>query len=196
MADSNESKPARPRATIPAMPDDLLSSETPAAAPTPAPVPAPPAPPAAPAAPAEPPVVLPRTASGEIDYGLLESLRSGQAAVTDAVQNFVKKLGDYLSKALDDAASLEVCTYVSEDLGSVDYKSGEFTGDVRLRAITRVMIDGDAKVCIPEKDGELDTAVWAIHMDMVRQAEISRTELMRTMVSAAANLANIFTPKS
>ena len=189
MADSNESKPARPRATIPAMPDDLLSSETPVSAP-------PPAPPAAPAASAEPPVVLPRTASGEIDYGLLESLRSGQAAVTDAVQNFVKKLGDYLSKVLDDAASLEVCTYVSEDLGSVDYKSGEFTGDVRLRAITRVMIDGDAKVCIPEKDGELDTAVWAIHMDMVRQAEISRTELMRTMVSAAANLANIFTPKS
>ena len=191
MADSNESKPARPRATIPAMPDDLLSSETPAAAPTPAPVAAPP-----PAPPAVPPVVLPRTASGEIDYGLLESLRSGQAAVTDAVQNFVKKLGDYLSKALDDAASLEVCTYVSEDLGSVDYKSGEFTGDVRLRAITRVMIDGDAKVCIPEKDGELDTAVWAIHMDMVRQAETSRAELMRTMVTAAANLANIFTPKS
>jgi hypothetical protein len=141
-------------------------------------------------------VVVVRTTTAEVDYGLMDSLRSGQAAVTDAVQKFVQKLGDYLSKALDDAASLEVSTYVSEDIGSVTYQGGEFSGNVRLRAITRVMIDGDAKVCIPETDGELDTAVWAIHMDMVRQAENSRAELMRTMVSAAANLANIFTPKS
>lgn len=190
MADNNEPKAARPRADIPSMPADLMSSETPAAAPAPAPA----------EAPAEVPstttTVVQKTTTVEVDYGLLDSLRSGQAAVTDAVQKFVQKLGEYLSNVLDDAASLEVLTYVSEDLGSVTYKAGEFAGDVRLRAITRVMIDGDAKVCIPEKDGELDTAVWAVHMDMVRQAETSRAELMRTMVSAAANLANIFTPKS
>jgi hypothetical protein len=70
-----------------------------------------------------------------------------------------------------------VRTYVSEDIGAVTYDKGVFSGNVRLRAITRVNIDGDSLVCVPETDGELDTAVWAIHMDMLRQAQNSRAEL-------------------
>jgi hypothetical protein len=61
--------------------------------------------------------------------------------------------------------------------------------------MTRVNIDGDTLVCVPETDGELDTAVWGIHMDMVKQAQESRAELMKTIVSAAGSLASIFTPK-
>jgi hypothetical protein len=183
MPNKPESKARRPTAGIPAMPEDLKSSAAPAPASMPAPAP-------------QPPAAAPAAAASEVDYGLLDSLRTGQAAVTDAVQKFVMKLGEYLSTALDDATSLEVRTYISEDINGVTYEKGKFGGNARLRALTRVNIDGDSQACIPETDGELDTAVWAVHMDMLRQAQESRAELMKTMVSAASNLANIFTPKS
>lgn len=175
------SKSTRPSADIPALPEDLMQA------------------PAAESA-ARPPETTPEVptapAISGVDYGVLDSLRAGQAGVADATQKFVKKLGEYLSAALDDATSLEVRTYISEDISGVTYEKGAFGGNARLRAMTRVNIDGDALVCIPETDGELDTAVWNIHLDMVRQAQESRSELMRTMVSAAANLANVFTPKA
>jgi hypothetical protein len=112
------------------------------------------------------------------------------ASVNTALKNFMDKLGDYLSKALDDATSLEVTTYVAEDMSNVKYDSGKFVG-ARMRAVTRVSIDGDTLVCIPEVDGEVDTAVWNIHLEMVKQAQASRAELMNTIVGAAASIANI-----
>ncbi len=187
MADKKESRSKRPTAEIPAMPEDLTSA---AAAPVPEAAPAPTVTvtvtnPAAPAA-----------GAAAVDYGLLDSLRAGQASVTEATQKFIQKLGDYLSAALDDATSLEVRTYVSEDIGTVTYEKGAFGGSARLRAVTRVNIDGDSLVCVPETSGELDTSVWAVHLDMLRQAQDSRAELLKTIVSAASGLANIFTPKS
>jgi hypothetical protein len=183
MPEKSVTKRSRPTADIPAMPEDLSSPSMPpsesvvvvAAELVPAPEAAP-----------------PTLRAAETEYGLF----TGEGSVTEAVQKFIKKLGDYLSKALDDASSLEVRTYVSEDIGAVTYDKGEFSGNVRLRAITRVNIAGDSLVCVPETDGELDTAVWAIHMDMLRQAQGSRAELMKTMVSAAGSLGNILSPKA
>ncbi len=108
----------------------------------------------------------------------------------DALKKFVDKLGDYMSKALDDATSLEISTYVAGDMSSVQYETGKFTG-AQLRALTRISIDGDTLVCVPEKDGEVDTAIWNIHVDMVKSAQANRAELMKTLVSAAASIANI-----
>ena len=184
-----EKKSKRPSANIPAMPEDLTGA-------------APASPPEAPAeavsAPAPSVVVSVTTPQSQaaVDYGLMDSLRSGQTAVTDAVQKFVQKLGDYLSTALDDATSLEVRTYVSEDIGAVTYEKGAFGGSAQLRAMTRVNIDGDSMVCVPATEGELDTALWAVHMDMLREAQLSRAELLKTIVSAASGLATIFTPKA
>ena len=195
MQESSETKSNRPTADIPAMPDDLLSAAAEAASATTE------AASAAVAASAPPQSIstaasVPPLPASQIDYGLLDSLRAGQASVTEATQKFIQKLGDYLSAALDDATSLEVRTYVSEDIGTVTYEKGQLTGGARLRAMTRVNIDGDSLVCVPETDGELDTAVWQIHMDMLKQAQESRADLMRTMVAAAGSLANIFVPKA
>jgi hypothetical protein len=52
-------------------------------------------------------------------------------------------------------------------------------------------IGGDTLVCVPEKDGEVDTAVWNIHLEMVKQAQSSRAELLKTLVSAATGLVNL-----
>ena len=89
-----------------------------------------------------------------------------------------------MSKALEDATTLEVETYVSNDLTGVGFEGGKFT-NASLRAVTRVTIDGDTKVCIPQnEDGEIDTAIWQVHLDMVKQAQASRAELMKTLLSA------------
>jgi hypothetical protein len=110
--------------------------------------------------------------------------------LSGTLKEFVDKLGAYMSKALDDATSLEVLTYVSDDLGTVTYESGKFTGSARLSALTRVKIDGDTLVCVPQdEDGQVETALWQIHLDMVKQAQEARSELMKTLVSAASNLA-------
>lgn len=110
--------------------------------------------------------------------------------VSDSLRKFTDKLSEYLSKALDDATSLEVFTYVAENMKDVTYENGKFGGGAQLRAMTRVNIDGDTLVCIPEKDGEVDTAVWDIHVEMLKQAQASRAELMKTLVSAATGLVN------
>jgi hypothetical protein len=119
-----------------------------------------------------------------------EGERAPGGGASAALKEFVDKLSQYLSKALDDATSLEVSTYVASDMASAAYKDGKMSG-AQLRAFTRVNIDGDTIVCLPEKDGEIDTAVWEIHKQMVEQAQHSRAELMKTVVSAASSVANI-----
>jgi hypothetical protein len=188
-------KPKRPTADIPGMPEDLAGTPAPAADIPPLPQELAQGQPAA--APTK--VIEERTTtitgSDAMAFGWTDSLKSGQSAVIDATQKFLQKLGTYLNDALDDATSLEVRTYVSENLSTVTYEKGQFTGGARLRAMTRVNIDGDSIVCIPETDGELDTAVWSIHMDMLRQAQQGRAELLKTIVSAASSLASVITPK-
>jgi hypothetical protein len=116
------------------------------------------------------------------------AVASSAPAAKNAFTDFIEKLSGYMSKALDDATSLEVYTYVSDDLADVTYEGGKFKG-ARLRAMTRVNIDGDTMVCVPQnEEGEIDSAVWQIHLDMVKQAQASRSELMNTLVSAIKNI--------
>jgi hypothetical protein len=124
--------------------------------------------------------------TGEEDYGLLDI----GANIGGGVKRFVDKLGDFLSNALENAASLEVKTYVSDNMADVKFESGQFTG-ANLRALTRIKIDGDTDICVPEVDGEIDTDLWQVHIDMVKQAQESRTELLKTVVSAASGLAGL-----
>ena len=123
-----------------------------------------------------------------VDYGLLDSLSKAKADLTDSLQQFADKLGHTLQKAVDDITSLEVLTYVSDDLNGVTYESGKFGGSAKLRALTRITIDGDTLACVPSAQGETSDEMWSIHMDMVRQAQANRVELLKTAISAAAGL--------
>jgi hypothetical protein len=131
--------------------------------------------------------------TSEVDYGLIDNFRQVQASMGTSLQQFVGKLGDFLSKALDDATSLEVSTYVSEDMSTVKYENGQFTG-AKLRALTHIKIDGDTLICVPEEEGEVDTALWKVHMEMLEQAQASRAELLKTVVSAATGLVDLMKP--
>jgi hypothetical protein len=124
-----------------------------------------------------------------VDYGLGDTL----ASLRGGLQQLGNKLGDFLSKALDDATSLEVSTDVSDNISAVKYENGKFSG-ASLRAVTRVNIDGDTIVCVPEENGEVDIDLWNIHLQMLQQAQTSRSELLKTAVSAVTGLTGLLKP--
>jgi len=122
-----------------------------------------------------------------VEYGLFDSsaLKETKERLSNSIREFAQKLGRVLEKAVDDATSLEVCTYVSDDMTQV---TRDFTKTADLRAFTCIKIDGDTMVCVPKRKGEIDESLWAIHVDMVQQAQANRTEMIKTAVSAATGL--------
>jgi len=128
-----------------------------------------------------------------VDFGLFDALKPTQERLTNALLQFADKLGETLKKAIDDASSLEVSTYVSDDMQGVtyDFTTRQFTGTAKLRALTRIGFTGDTLICVPEKEGEIDKDLWAIHVDMVQRAQAQRTELLNAVASAATGLLNI-----
>jgi hypothetical protein len=129
--------------------------------------------------------------SGPIEeYGLLDPLRRAQESLSVALQEFTNKLGERLKAGVDDATSLEVSTYVSDDMEGVTYErtTGRFTGTAKLRALTRINMGGDTLTCVSEQREDLTESIQAVHRDMVRQAEAHRTELFKAMLSAVSGL--------
>jgi hypothetical protein len=130
----------------------------------------------------------------EVDeYGVREVIQKVGAGVGGGLQQMVDKLSDFLSKALEDAASLEVKTFISNDIAQVKFEGGTLAG-ASLRALTYIKIDGDTLNCVPEVDGEVDTELWRIHLDAVQQAQASRAELLKTAVSAVAGIGGLLKP--
>ena len=145
----------------------------------------------APPTPAPQPAIAYET-TADLDFGIREMFHKTQGNVSDAVQQFAQRLGGFLSDALDDATSLNIATYTSESLTGVVYDGEKFTPPAELRALTHIKIDGDSAVCVPLKEGEVDAEIWAIHLEMVKQAQASRAELVRTAASALSSLAGVW----
>ncbi len=158
------------------------------------PPPPPPPPPETPPRPATPPPAD----VGSQSYGWLggdsereKQVEEAREGLVGAITEVAGKLGTALKSAIDDAATLEVATYVSHDLDGVVYDTEQrkFSGKVRLRALTRINIDGDTLLCLPEnEDGEIDRELWEIHREMVERAQSNRNELLKTALSAATGL--------
>jgi len=123
-------------------------------------------------------------------YGLFDSsgLKAARNRLSQALQQFSNKLGHALEKAVDEAATLEVRTYVSDNLDQVTYANGQFSNGARLRARTRIGLDGDTLVLVPEESGALYEDLWHVHTDMVQQAQVNRAEMIKAATAAAAGL--------
>lgn len=128
----------------------------------------------------------PLSESTAVDFGLIDSLSETRTRLTAAVQQFAENLGQALAKAVDDAATLEVSTYVSD--GQTLELGNNFPGNARLRAYTRIKIDGDIQVLIPADAGEVDRNLWSLHLDMIQQAQANRAEMIKAASSAATGL--------
>ncbi len=200
----------------PAQPTPEAAVQPPAPAPTPEPAPSSaPAPgPQAPlqqappvaayqAAPGYPPAVVvyygypppgapgqPQPGSSAASFGLFGGggkVAEAAQKLTESLQEFADQIGDTLKQVLEDAAHLDVETYVADDLSSVNYAQNDFSA-ATLRAVTRMKLDGDTKVLVPISAGQLDERLWAIHTSMVAQAQANRAEMIRAISSAAAGL--------
>jgi hypothetical protein len=124
-------------------------------------------------------------------FGILD--REGVAEMRDkltgAVQDFVERMSHAVEKAVSDVTILDVLTYTSEDMATVQKDKLQETA--ALRAITRVMPDGDIEMCVPASEGKIDKELWALHTDMVQQAQSNRVQLMRTVLEAIGGLLKV-----
>ena len=94
------------------------------------------------------------------------------------------KLSEVLGEVLADVSVLEVKTYTSDDLSAVAGGQPPHAAGARLRAYTRCKLDGDTEVCVPvAASGAIDEALWTLHVEMVKQAQAHRAELLKTVLS-------------
>jgi hypothetical protein len=140
-----------------------------------------------PATAAPPAAPGPQTTATEPQYGLLDPLRNAQTALSGTLQQVLCKLGETLQRVVESAMTVEVATYVADDVSLAKFENGQFTG-ARLRALTRVSLDGRTLVCVPENEGKVDEDLWKIHSDALARALANRADMMKLAASAASNL--------
>ncbi len=141
-------------------------------------------------------MVLPSTslaAMGLEEAAARKDLLSGQT-LGDALKSFIRQLTDSLSQTADNLSSLEVRTFGTGDMSQVryDFASREFSGPVKLRALTRINLDGDMQMVVPEKGDELDETLWAAHVSMVKEAQATRAQFIGSMAEMATRLIALF----
>jgi hypothetical protein len=146
-----------------------------------------PAPPA-PAPVAEQPAA-PMQSDAATDFGLRDELREARERLVEAFQTLTTTLSDALQRAVEAASVLEVATYVSDDLAAATYDRAtkQFSG-AKLRAVSRIAIDGDSVLLVPQTLDEADATLGTLHAGMVEQAQAARAELLKVAVSAVAGL--------
>ena len=100
------------------------------------------------------------------------------------------KLGALLSKALDDVTSIEVRTFTSDAADAGLAGSGDpLTANTRLRAFTRIAVDGDTKICVPLRaSGEPDEALWKLHTEAVASARDDRAKAIASAIAVVKEL--------
>jgi hypothetical protein len=113
-----------------------------------------------------------------VDYGLLSDM-------TDSLQDLTKKIVGKLGEAVNALATVEVSTYTTSDMNAAK-TSGMQTAT--LRAYSKVRLDGNAELCVPETNGQVDEALWKIHSDMVQKALDNRTAMLKAIASAVSSL--------
>jgi UDP-2,3-diacylglucosamine pyrophosphatase LpxH len=137
---------------------------------------------------AEPPMPKP---AAPADFGVLDSLDESRANSVAMLRKLTDKLNKWIGSFADDLTTLEVATYVSQDMQHVSQTDKDLSGKAQLRALTRIKLDGDIEVCLPAQDEAIDEALWQKHMAMVTQAQTQRTEMLKALVSAVSELSSV-----
>ena len=79
------------------------------------------------------------------------------------MERLAASVTDTLKQLADDVTSLEVRTYVSDDISAaVDQRGGGHSTE--LKAWTKIALDGDTQAIVPRVDGRIDHALWKVHM--------------------------------
>ena len=121
--------------------------------------------------------------AGAVDFGIFDSAKAAASSLQDAAQ----KIGAWLAESFQTVTTVQVRTYVSDNIETVTYADGNFTG-AKLRAVTIASLDGNTKVCVPEDEGKVDDVLWKIHSDIFDKALANRVEMLKTAATAIASL--------
>lgn len=146
---------------------------------------------AKPSTPQTPPTRTRAPVSGEAyaaeeDFAVAFGLRDQFSDLSESLRKFTDQLAESLKEAAKDISTLEVKTYTTDDLSAVTAQS---EGHARLRALTHIAFDGDMKVFVPQdREGEVDRALWEVHLEMVREAQANRAQFLQAMAEMATNL--------
>jgi hypothetical protein len=109
----------------------------------------------------------------------VDKIRKNLNKVTD---DLVARLSDFIEKV----TTLQVSTYVADDMKAVNFDDEEI--QAVLRAVTRMTFDGDMKVVVPMEADILDEDLWDIHTRMVEQAQANRTAMFRAIAEVLASI--------
>ncbi len=123
----------------------------------------------------------------QVSFGFRESISAAGDGLEESVKNLAARMGQTLERAVESVLTLEVATYVADDLALVTYEKGTIAG-ARLRALSLISLDGGTKVVLPEKDGKVDTEVWAIHQQAMERALANRNEMVKLAAAAITGL--------
>ena len=103
------------------------------------------------------------------------------------LEGLVARIGATMESVVKGLTTVEVETYVSDNVANVEFKDNAFVG-AKLRAKTLFGIDGKMVNLVPEKDGKLDEALWAVHLASVDKAVANRSEMIKLAANAASSL--------
>ena len=124
---------------------------------------------------------------------------SCDSEVPPANTELARVVVDILRQALKEALTLEVRTFVSEDIGRDAGRvitsrvggdpapAGDETSAGALRAYTHSRLDGATDVWIPVQDDKIDHELWKLHSDVFERAQALRAETLRIALSVLSD---------
>lgn len=136
------------------------------------------------------PVAPPSPEPAEAEFGLFDGARQVRDGLASTLQAVAQNLTAALERAVEDVTVVEVTTYTSNDLSTVEFDraTGRFAGDTTLRALTRMGLGGDTKLLMPEQHDVVDQCVWTLHATTVQEARQTRVEMIKAVGALVGHL--------
>ncbi len=101
------------------------------------------------------------------------------------------ELGAKIADFAENVTSLEVRTFVSERIEEVQPKGPHGFEAAQQRAMTLIHFDGDTEVVVPVEAGQIDEALWKIHLQTVEVAQAHRAAMVKTIGELAQGFLSI-----
>ncbi len=115
--------------------------------------------------------------------------KQDQKKLSEVIMTFFQNAARAVAQAAEEAATLQILTYTSDEMTKAT-KDNVFD-KAELRALTRISATGDIELYVPQKDGAVDQVLWAVHSEMVRQAQANRAELLKSVFQAVSGVVKV-----
>jgi hypothetical protein len=129
-----------------------------------------------------------------VSFGLKEDVGKVVQEVSQSLTNALKTLAQKLEGFVQNVTNLDVETFVTENMPSdIKGKTPRQVGE--QRAWTHIELLGDVQALVPVKGGEVDKDLWALHVELVAQAQTNRAEMIKAAAEVLTGLIGPIGPK-